>query len=257
MKLCTTIPFILISLAGLTAASSLLSAQAATSNSDKSTVAEEAYELHYVEREPAVDDVETRLLITDRFIRIDQVDDKSGYIIYDDNEHTVYSISHFDKTVLVIREYEFKATDNPVKFDVEYLQLSDAPKVSGNDVYNYRAFVGKGDDEETCMDMQLVENLLPDVRKILKNFQRVVSGQQVRMTDNQVTEIQTPCYFVDQVYNGGAYYDKGLPIQEWHSNERARILVSFDMTKITRGSFVIPEKYKRYSVDRDSKIKLQ
>jgi hypothetical protein len=75
--------------------------------------------------------------------------------------------------------------------------------------------------------LQIVEGLLPDVSKMLRNYLKVVSGQQVKMTNNIVDDIQTPCFYVDQIYNTGAYFEKGLPIQEWHSNERSKILTTY------------------------------
>ena len=111
----------------------------------------------------------------------------------------------------------------------------------------------KDDDEETCTEVQLAENLLPKVTKILKNYHRVVSGQQVKLTDNNVNEIQTPCYYIDQIYNTAEYYDKGLPIQEWHSNERSRILTSYSESAVSPDKFSVPEDYRHFSIDKNSK----
>lgn len=214
---------------------------------------QQVYQLLYLEREPGVDDYEVTLLVSDRYIRLDEVAESSGFIIYDDKDKVIYSVSHHDQSVLVIKEHDFSEKDSPVKYEVEYLQLADSPKVSGKDIFNYRIYTGKGDNEETCAELQLVEDLLPDVRVLLRNYQKVVSGQQVKMTDNEVNEMQTACYFVDQVYNTGAYYEKGLPIQEWHSNERSRILTSYKEISVNKDKFVIPEKYRQFSVGSNSK----
>ena len=219
------------------------------------------YQLSYIEREPGVDDYEVTMLVSDRYIRVDEQDEASGYIIYDDRNKVIYSVSHFDKTVLLIKEHRFSEKDSPVKPVVEYLQLDDAPTVSGSEIYNYRVYVdnGKGnaDSEETCTEVQLVEKILPDVRKILHNYQKVISGQQVKTADNKITDIQNACFYADQVYNTGAYYEKGMPIQEWHSNERSKILTSYKKVSVAMDKFSIPESYRQYSVDKESKILLQ
>ena len=214
---------------------------------------QQAYELQYVEREPGVDDYEVSMLVTDRYIRIDEVGESSGFIIYDDKKKSIYSVSHNDQSILVINEYEFADTDSPVKYEVEYLQLADAPKVAGFNIFNYRVFTGKEDKEETCMEIQLVENLLPEVSRLLKNYQTVISGQQVKMSDNKVSDMQTACFFIDQIYNKGQYYDKGFPIQEWHSNERSKILSSYKKVEVNSNKFIIPEDYKQFSIDANSK----
>ena len=218
---------------------------------------QEVYQLSYMEREPGIDEYEVTMLVSERYLRIDQAGEDSGFIVYDDKDRIIYSVSHNDKSVLVIKEHAFSEKTLPVKYETEYLELADAPTVSGNTIFNYRVYTGKGETEETCLEIQLVENLLPDVTKLLKNYQNVVSGQQVKMTDHKVNATQTACYFVDQIYNTGKYYDKGLPIQEWHSNERFKVLSSYKKVVVSPGKFSIPEKYRQFSVDKNSKTFLE
>lgn len=235
----------------------------AADKSDKIEVADkqQVYQLLYIEREPGVDDYEIAMLVSERYIRIDEAGEESGFIVYDDKDKTIYSVSHVDKSVLVIKEHKFSLDDSPVKADTEYLELADAPLVSGEKIFNYRVFVNdakqQGAEEITCTEVQLVENLLPDVRKMLRNYQKVVTGQQVKMVDNRITDIQTPCFYADQIYNTGAYYEKGLPIQEWHSNERSKILTSYKEISVDKNKFTIPEKYRQFSVDNQSKTFLE
>jgi len=213
----------------------------------------DGYKLSYIEREPGVDNYKMTLLVSDRYIRIDEEGENSGFIVYDDKEKVIYSVSNVERSVLVINEHKFSEDTSPVKAQIEYLELADAPTISGNTVYNYRVYVEDDKKELTCLEIQLVENILPKIRVVLHNYQLIVAGQQVKMTDNMVSEMQTACYFVDQIYNTGAYYDKGLPIQEWHSNERSKILTSYDKVKINKGKFVVPEDYNHFSMDENSK----
>lgn len=212
----------------------------------------DGYLLSYLEREPGIDDYKVTMLISDRYIRVDDGGDKSGFIVYDDKEKIIFSVSHTDRSVLVINQHKFSAADSPVKAEVEYIQLADAPSVSGKEIFNYRVHV-EDEAENTCLEVQLVENILPDARELLQNYQTVIAGQQVNLTDNKISEMQTGCYFLDQIYNTGAYYEKGLPIQEWHSNERSKILTSYDRVHVETDKFIIPEKYKKFSIDKNSK----
>ena len=216
----------------------------------------EVYQLSYIEREPGVDDYEVNMLVTERFIRVDEIGEDSGFIIYDDELKTIFSVSHFDKSVLVINQHVFDEKDSPVKHEVEYLELADAPSVSGKAIYNYRIFTGSKENEETCAELQIVDGLLPDVARMLRNYQKVVSGQQVKMTNNIVDDIQTPCFYVDQIYNTGAYYEKGLPIQEWHSNERSKILTTYKKVKVDPTRFSYPAEYRKFSVDDSTRMSL-
>ena len=229
----------------------------AKTSDDKVKNIQEVYQLSYIEREPGIDEYEITMLVSERYIRIDQPGEANGFIVYDDKDKVIYSVSHQDESVLVIKEHVFSEEKSPVKYQTEYLELADAPTVSGNVIFNYRVYTGEGDNEETCLEIQLVEHLLPEVSKLLQNYQKVVSGQQVKMTDNKISDMQTACYFVDQIYNTGAYYEKGLPIQEWHSNERFKILSSYKKVNVNTGKFIVPEKYRQFSVDKNSKTFLE
>ncbi len=224
---------------------------------------EQVYKLSYLEREPGTDEYEVTMLVSARYIRVDEEGDNSGFIVYDDKDKIIYSVSHDDQSVLVIKQHVFSIADLPVKPTIEYLQLADAPMVAGKAVFNYRVYIKQSnseakidnESEETCLEVQLVENLLPEVRAILQNYQKVISGQQVKMADNKITELQTGCYYIDQVYNTGAYFEKGLPIQEWHSNEHSKILTGYSKVSVASDKFKIPQDYRQFSIGVKSFIK--
>ena len=222
-----------------------------------------ATKLSYIEREPGVDDYRVTMLVSDRYIRIDEVEEESGYIIYDDKDKIIYSVSHGDRSILVIKSNNFSNKKIPTKSFVEYLPLVEAPKVAEKRIFNYRVFVKQDEISSTkekevnCMEIQLAEGLFPKIRVLLQNYQRIISGQQVKMVDNIVNDIQTPCYYVDQVYNEGHYYKKGLPIQEWHSNDKLKALTSYKKIEVETRIFTIPKDYRQFSMDANSKRSLQ
>jgi hypothetical protein len=218
----------------------------------------DVYELIYNEQEPGTDVYEVRFVVSDEYIRIDNSGDAgddggnaagddmgSGYIVYDHNKRTIYSVSHFDKSILVIPHYEYTKPDIENKVKATYKALTDAPKISDKTVYSYTAHA----DSEKCMDIQLVSGLLPEVTKILKAYQGIVAGQQVKFLKTTPVEYQTACFLYDQVYNDGKYYEKGLPIQEWHSNGKQRILVSYKKIQVDSNIYDLPNDYREYSLD--------
>ncbi len=206
------------------------------------------YQLLYLEREPDIAPYKVRMLVSKRYLRIDDVGDKSGYILYDDKNRTIFSVSNYDDRILVIKPEDFSTRNLAVKSTVEYSAAAKAPKISGHKIYNYRLYVGSGKMKKTCANLQLAEGLLPDVSQMLKRYQQVISGQQVKLLNRTIKEMQTPCYLVDQVYNEGLYYDKGLPIQEWHSNKKSQWLINYKQIKVNPDVFSLPEGYSRFSV---------
>jgi hypothetical protein len=208
-----------------------------------------AVKLVYQEQEEGVDPYVVTFTVSSDYLRIDDDSDNSGYIIFDISKKRIYSVSHFDKSILVIPEYPESAHDPDFDIDVEYRAIEDAPTISGKQVYNYRVKAVSGEKTDTCMDIQLVPGLLPEVSKTLQSFQKIISGKNVSGLEMTPDEYQTPCYLVDQIYNRGDYYSKGLPVHEWHSNKKKRLLINFEDTDVDPAIFKIPEEYRQYSLD--------
>ncbi len=207
-----------------------------------------AYEILYNEQETGTDVHTVRFVITERYIRIDDLSDDSGYILYDNKENKIYSISHFDKAVLVIPAYNYEKPDMQGKVNKVYEPFLDAPKISGKTVFNYRVN-SSSDPKDVCVDIQLVPDLLPEVTKIMRQYQKVVTGQQARSLKNTPEEYQTTCFIYNQVFNDGEYYLKGMPIQEWHSNGKKRVLTSYKKKDVDAKLFEHAEEYREYSLE--------
>ncbi|MDH5611817.1 MAG: hypothetical protein OEY66_05115 [Gammaproteobacteria bacterium] len=208
----------------------------------------DAYELIYEEREPGTDSYQVKFIVTEHYLRIDQLGDSSGYVVYDDNQHLVYSVAHNDKSVLVVPEYQYKKPDFTGAITVDYYIIPDAPTITGKSIYLYRA-TSSAVDKQKCLDIKLAEGLLPEVSNILMSYQKMLAGQQSHLLDATPKEYQSTCYLYDQVFNDGDYYHKGLPIQEWHSNGKSRLLLSYKKIKIDPEIFQLEQTYQKYSLD--------
>jgi len=207
-----------------------------------------AVKLTYQEQEQGVDPYVVTYTMSSEFLRIDDEADNSGYIIYDLKQNRIYSISHYDQSILVVPQYPEKEFKPGFNLDIEYKLLENAPMISQKKVYNYRVNAVTKVSSETCMDIQLVPGLLPEVTKSLQSFQKIISAQHTLNLEQTPEEFKTPCYLVDQVYNKGDYYSKGLPIQEWHSNDKRRQLMNFENTEADAAIFKIPQEYRQYSL---------
>jgi hypothetical protein len=208
----------------------------------------DAVKLSYQEFEEGIEPYRVSYTVSGEFVRIDDESDSSGHIVYDIGKNTIYSISHYDESILVVPEYKTGEFKPDFEVAIDYRALEDAPGIAGKNVYTYEVKAVTGLTSETCMAVQLVPGLLPDVAKTLQKFQKLVSGQQAATLEKTPEEFRTPCYLVDQVYNQGEYYSKGLPIQEWHSNERQRQLLNFEDVKVDVSIFDIPAEYRQYSL---------
>ena len=213
----------------------------------------DAHEVIYDEKEEGTDFYIVKYTVSDHLIRIDDSAEPdanvSGFIIFDLKKETIYSVSHFDETILVIPKYHHDGKDNNTVSKVVYEKVDDAPTISGKPVFNYKLMAETKAGFEKCMDLQIASGLLPGVMSKLKQYQTVVSTQQVKTIKTVPDEYQTPCYLLDQIYNEGDYYDKGLPLHEWHSNNRVRVLRSFDKVVVDKSLFTLPKSYKQFMLE--------
>lgn len=211
-----------------------------------------AHKIIYEEKEEGTDFYIVRYTVSENFIRIDDSvepdAEESGFIIFDLKKLTIYSVSHFDKTILVIPNYKHNVA-NQVKSNLIYKKLDDAPTISGKSVFNYQVMAETEHGLDKCMELQIADGLLPEVTSKLKRYQNVVSSQQLKTLSSVPAEYQTPCYLIDQIYNQGDYYDKGLPLREWHSNNRVRMLSTFAEVVVEQSLFLLPSDYKRLTLE--------
>lgn len=206
-----------------------------------------AYQLSYEEQEAGTGSYATQYIVSDRFLRINDLSDKDGFILYDDTIKTIYSVSHLDRRTLVMKQSEFKSIDMTRLVEISYQALDNAPLISGRSVYSYRVnTISK--DKTLCVDIQLAEGLLPQVTKVLQHYKEVVAANQATNLHKTPDEFQTPCFMADQIYDTGEYYTKGLPILEWHSNNSRKTLLNFEKIEVDPDIFIKPEAYTEFSV---------
>ena len=213
----------------------------------------EAVRLVYHEIETGIDPYTVEYTVSKDHVRIDDTSDSSGYIVFDIEGRQVYSVSHHNKSILVIPEYPAPAEKPAFGIDIEYKALDGAPKIAGKTVYNYRVRAGTGTETDAssaiCMDIQLVPGLMPDAAKSLQAFQIHMAGRNAASLDNTPEEYRTPCFLIGQIHNQGDYYARGLPIQEWHSSGKSRQLVDFENTTVDASVFDIPADYRQFSIE--------
>ena len=81
---------IMIKLLLLLSASTLCFDVVAKTKTENTKDVQEVYQLAYIEREPGTDEYEVTMLVSERYIRIDETGEESGFIIYDDKEKVIF-----------------------------------------------------------------------------------------------------------------------------------------------------------------------
>ena len=89
-----------------------------------------AVKLVYQEQEEGVDPYLVTFTVSSDFVRIDDESDNSGYIVFDIGKNSIYSVSHFDKSILVIAQYPETKHNPDFEIAIEYKAIENTPMIS-------------------------------------------------------------------------------------------------------------------------------
>ncbi len=202
--------------------------------------------LWYQEQEPGADSYPVKITITDDFMRIDAAEPESGFILFDRGSHTIYSVSHDDRSILAVSAQPADLDIPPaVRLDELVAQDPDAPPINGRQPLHVQARA----DGKACFEVIAVPGLLEPAVAALTDFARITGAQQAGHLKDMPAEIQTPCYLLRYVYGTGLPYQRGLPVREWDVYGYNRELNNYqhDMP-VAAGLFELPSGYQQYRI---------
>ena len=214
-----------------------------TTESEK---AQGALILTYVEEEPGIEPYVNRVLITPDFLRMDDGDDQADFTLFDRREKVIYSVSHDDRTALVLREQTFDIK-SPVKLklDEQQVDMADAPLIEGQIPLHYRLLV----NDQLCRDTIVVPDLHTEAIQAMREFRQVLASVHKVNVPKTPDDMQDPCFLADDVFWHNRSLKYGFPIKEWTPTGFSRSLLDYKYNVPTgEGVFRIPAGYLRKSM---------
>ncbi|MFP5505028.1 MAG: hypothetical protein ACLGH6_02405 [Gammaproteobacteria bacterium] len=185
----------------------------------------------------------SRMLVTRDYLRSDEGRDDSDYLLFDRRTRQIFSVSHAQRSVLVIAADPVPAQAGPrPDIDVQVAAQADAPRIAGHVASHVR--LSSGGTE--CLHATVVPGLLPDVAAALRELRGVLAGRQYRDLDKTPEELRTPCFLANYVYAGDRHLQLGLPIQEAVSGGVRRQLEDYRSDQaVPAALFALPSGYER------------
>lgn len=198
--------------------------------------------LSFSENTPDGDSYPVRMLVTDRFLRIEDGDARDGFIVFDRAKKIVYSVSHTDKTTLVLHA-------GPVKLDAPkaFVHQVDRdgeklPDVGGRAVRHYRLSTNR----EPCFDVYAADGLLPEALAALREYHRALAGEQSAMQAMVPAGFQSACDLAEYVFLPARHLEFGFPVRQISRAGVTRQLVDFKTdVPVEKGLFDVPAAYKQ------------
>lgn len=198
--------------------------------------------LSFTETEQDGQPYPVRMLVTDRYLRIEDGDGQSGFILFDRAARTIYSVSHPGHTTLVIKPLPVKLPA-PARFEqAEQVDSATFPAVDGHKVIHYSLQT----NGERCFEVYAADGLLPQAVQALREYHETLAGEQARMQANVPAAFQSACDLADFVFLPARYLGHGFPVRQVNHAGVTRQLVDFKTgVPVEPRLFELPKDYKQ------------
>lgn len=204
--------------------------------------------LRYDVFEPNVEPYQTRVVITDEFMRIDDDNDPRNFVLMDRKQNLVYSVSDENDAILIVpHEQVTLERPFPIANSEQRIVENETPMIDGKPIVRYVFEANK----QVCYDAVIAEGLLPDAAAAWTQYLRILSGQHALTIQNVPADVITACDLELYIFNPGMHMVHGLPINEVDPNTGyRRQLVEFeDDYEVDPARFVLPEGFGRITIN--------
>lgn len=213
----------------------------------------------FMEQEEGVEPYQTRMIINNKFVRVDDGEGSKNFVLFDRANKVVYSVNPDEKSVMAIHEKKLKkgqVFEPPFKLthSVKNMpEMKDSPKINGKSAKHYQLIT----NDEICYEVVAINGLMPEVVDALTDFHQHMATDSVVTFNNMPADMHDACDMTMTTFKPARQFQFGFPIQEWGKRNYARSLVDYNVEyKAKPELFQLPEDYKRYTVQelREGKV---
>jgi hypothetical protein len=202
--------------------------------------------LKYMVSESGLEPYPSRIIVTPEFMRMDDGAPGGDYLLFDRRNKLISSVTREDGTVLEIPlRAVIQSPPIPLKRDHTLELDASAPAIGGKPPHQLRLLV----NDKPCYDAVVVPGLLDDTVQALRDFNRVLAGEQGKVLGALPGDVIEGCDLALHTFYPEWTLESGLAIQEYDvSTRRGRLLVDIDQDfAIAPGLFELPADYRHYS----------
>jgi hypothetical protein len=203
--------------------------------------------VYFNEQEGAQEPYRTRMIVTPRYMRLDDDDDEGDFVLFDRNKRVIYSTNAMDQRTLVIRWKE-TGLSTPANLKNRNEKLDEkVPPVGNNEVRRYRLYT----NGEVCYDLYAARSLLPNVVKAMAEFQQTLAVEHAAFMLATTLQTSSPCDQMSNVYQPARFLKYGFPIHARDYLGRIRQLADYktDQT-VSRDLFKLPAGYEQFTTEQ-------
>lgn len=179
----------------------------------------------FQERESGTDYYRVRMIMNNHFLRIDDGEQSNGFVLFDRNQKTIYSVDHENRSVLVLSD-KLINLDKPKLFRLteEEVNSEDSPLIGESKIKIHRLYTNK----QLCFEVASAADLLPDVVGVLGEFHRALAAEQAAAMQYMPKDLASDCDLSEMVFVPDRYLKFGFPVRQRDYNGKLRELEDFD-----------------------------
>ena len=203
--------------------------------------------LLYKIEEPNIEPYESRIIITNKYIRLDDNNDGNDFVLVDRAKQIVYSVSDENDAILVVKHQEV-TIKSPIEMYQETVRTpeKDSPKIDGRELVHY-VFKING---QACQDAMVAEGLMKDAADAISEYRQILAGQHAKTLNITPADLRDTCDMAINIFLPDQYLQFGLPIHERDHTGYQRSLIDFDDAYEPKAAlFILPKEFDQFSID--------
>ncbi len=191
-------------------------------------------ELRYQDSEDGAAPYPTRILVTDRYLRMDEGRDDGDFVLFDRKTGKVANVLHERRMLMAMHDKKLPVNP-PHAYRVE-------KKVTPVRAGTVRVQVLA--DGKLCSETVAASRLFPDAARALTEYKAALAYTQWTTYRNTPVELRQDCDLVHHVWQTGMALSQGLPIEERDYAGRVRQYVGGEKRKLKPELFRLPKSYE-------------
>jgi hypothetical protein len=170
---------------------------------------ERATALYFVEDDSAADTTPVRMIVGQKFLRIDGGEEGKDFLLYDRAARVIYNVSATDRLILVIPARPAPSGKPPKLYHRTKRDTASFPAVGGRPVVHYRLIT----NGRLCYDLYAADGLLPSAVSALREYREALAGEQTAAIGFTPSEQKAPCDLTNHVYLPSRHLVHGFPVR--------------------------------------------
>jgi len=200
----------------------------------------------YSETDPGTDAYRTRLIVTRDYLRFDDGNDDSDFLLFDRRKQVIYNTNSLDKTILVIENHKVKL---PEKKDWKHGVDTDnekVPPIDGKEVKHWVVLT----NNLVCYDLYAAKDLLPDATAALAEYYRVLATQHADIYLDTTGIERDACDLANNIYLPDRHLQFGFPVRQSNKEGRSKRMLGYRTgASFDDKLFRLPTGYREYRIN--------